>query len=79
MQSFNVENRSISNNSLQFSSIWPIDKILSGPITLRQSGTGSDGYEMVLCIPQSSSFTRTSASNYLVSYPHTHRKSLTPL
>ena len=36
--------------STQFSSIWPIDRSLSGAATLGQSGLGSDG------IPQSSSF-----------------------
>ena len=31
--------------SLQFSSIWPIDKTLSGATTLSQNGPGSDGNE----------------------------------
>ena len=34
----------------QFSSIRPIDRILSGATTLGQSGPGSDGNEGVLCI-----------------------------
>ena len=44
---------------MQFSSIWPIDKILSGAITPAQSGLESDGDEGVLCIPQSFSVTGT--------------------
>ena len=41
--------------------IWPIDKTLSG--------TGSDGNEWVLYIPQSSSIIGASQSDCLVSYP----------
>ena len=55
--------------STQFSSIWPIDRTLSGAITLGLSRPGSDGNEVVLRIPQSSSITGTSASDCLVSYP----------
>ena len=55
--------------SMQFSSVWPIDRTLSGATTLGQSGPGSDGNEGVLCIPQSSSITGTSPSDCLVSYP----------
>ena len=33
-------------------STWPVERILSGPTTLGQSGPGSDGNEGVLCIPQ---------------------------
>ena len=51
------------NIRTQFSSIWPIDRNLSGATTLGQSGPGSDGNEGVLCIP------RTSPSDHLVSYP----------
>ena len=36
------------------SSIWSIDRILSGAITPGQSGLRGDGNEGVLCIPQSS-------------------------
>ena len=36
--------------STQFSSIWPIDRILSGATTLGQGELGSDGNEVVLCI-----------------------------
>ena len=55
--------------SKQFSSIWPIDRTLSGAISPDQSGPGSDGNEWVLCIPQISSITGTSPSYCLVSYP----------
>ena len=37
--------------STQFSSIQPIDWILSGATTPDQSGPGSDSNEGVLCIP----------------------------
>ena len=40
--------------SMQFSSIQPIDRILSGATNPGQSGPGSDGNEGVLCIPRSS-------------------------
>ena len=53
---------------MQFSSIWPIDRTLSGATTPVQSWPGSDGNEGVLCIPQSSNFTGTSPSACLVSY-----------
>ena len=53
----------------QFSSIWTIDRTPSGATTSSQSESGSDGNEGVLCIPQSSSITRTSPSDCLVSYP----------
>ena len=52
------------STSTQFSSIWSIDRTLSG-----QSGPGSDGYKGVLNIPQSSSITGTSSSDCLVLYP----------
>ena len=55
--------------SIQFNSIWPIDRTLSGATTPGHSGPGSDGNEGVLCIPQSSSITETSLSDCLVSYP----------
>ena len=54
--------------STQFSSIWPIDRTLSGTPTLGQSGTGSDDNEGVLCILQSSGITWPSLSDCLVSY-----------
>ena len=71
---------SISKNSikqklfvcLQFkmsnSSIWPIDRTLSGATTLSQSGPRSDGNEVILCIPQSSSITGASPSDCLMLY-----------
>ena len=54
--------------STLFSSIWPIDRTLSGAITPGQSGPGSDGNEGELHIPQSTSITGTSPSDFLVSY-----------
>ena len=51
------------------SSIWPIDRTLSGAASPAQSGPGSDGNETVLYIPQSSSITGDSPSDCLVSYP----------
>ena len=54
---------------MQFSSIWPIDRTLSGATTPGQSGPGSNGNEGALRIPQSSSITGTSTSDCLVSYP----------
>ena len=53
---------------MQFSSIWPIDKTLSGAATPGQSEPGSDGNEGVLSVPQSSSI-GTSPLDCLVSYP----------
>ena len=41
--------------SAQFSSIWPIDRTLSGDTTSDLSGPKSDGNKGVLCVPQSSS------------------------
>ena len=55
--------------STQFSSIWPINRILSGATTPGQSGPGSNGNKEGLCFPQSSSITGTSPSDSLVSYP----------
>ena len=57
--------------STEFSSIWSIDRTLSGTTTLGLSGPGSDGNEGVLRIPQSSSITGTSPSDCLVSYQDT--------
>ena len=51
------------------SSIWPIDRTLSGAIILGQRRPGSNSNEGVLCIPQSSSITGALPSDYLVSYP----------
>ena len=47
--------------------MWPIDRTLSGSPTPGQSGSGSDGNEGVLLIPQSSSITGASPSDFLVS------------
>ena len=55
--------------STLFSSIWPIDRTLSGATTLGQSGPGSDGNEEVLCISQCSSITGSSPSDCQLSYP----------
>ena len=55
--------------SMQFSSIWPMDRTLSGATTLSQNGTGSNGNEEVHCIPQISNITGTSPSDCLESYP----------
>ena len=54
--------------SKQFSSIWLIDKTLSGATTPSQCEPGSDGNEGLLRIPQSSSITEPLTSDYLVSY-----------
>ena len=50
------------------SSICPIDRILSGATTPGLSKPGSDDNEGGLRIPQSSSITKASPSDYLVSY-----------
>ena len=55
--------------STQFSSIWPIDRTLSGATTPDQSGPGSDSNEEVLHISQTSNITGASPSDCLVSYP----------
>ena len=39
--------------SMQFSSIWLRDRTVSGATNRGQSRPGSDGNEVVLCIPQS--------------------------
>ena len=65
---------------MQFSSIYPIDRILSGATISKHSEPGSDGNEGVLHIPQSSSMTGTSPSDCLVSYQDTlWGEGLTPL
>ena len=50
------------------SSIWPIDRTLSGATTPGQSRPGSDSNEGVLHIPQIFSITEASLSDCLVSY-----------
>ena len=54
---------------MQFSSISPIDRPLSGATVPSLSGPGSNGNEGVLRITQSPSITGTSPSGCLVSYP----------
>ena len=54
--------------STQFSSIWSINRALSGATTQGLSGPHGNGNEGVLRIPQSSSITGTSPSDCLVSY-----------
>ena len=51
------------------SSIWPIDRTLSGATTPTQSEPVNDSNKGVLHIPQSSSITGASPSDCLVSYP----------
>ena len=51
------------------SSIWPINRTLSGATTLGQSGLGSNGNNGILNIPQNSSITGASPSDCLMSYP----------
>ena len=58
----------LANTSTQFSSIWPRDRILSGATTPGQRGSGRNGNEGVLRIPQSFSITEASPSDCLVSY-----------
>ena len=55
--------------STQFSSIYPIDRTLSGANTPDQSGPGSDVNEGVLRFPQSFNIIGALASDCLVSYP----------
>ena len=50
--------------STQFNFIWPIDSALGATIP----EPGSDSYDGLLCIPQSSSITETSTSDCLVLY-----------
>ena len=60
------------------SSIWPIDRTLSGATTSGQSRPGSDDNEEVLCILQSTSIIGASPSDCFVLYPgHSLRKTYT--
>ena len=62
---------------MQFSSIWPIDKTLSGVTTPGQSGPGSDGNEGIHS--DGSSITGTSPLDCLVSFTgHSWGKELYP-
>ena len=66
--------------STQFSSIWPIDRTLSGATTTGLSGPGSNSNEGILHILQSSCITGDSPSDCLVSYAgHSLGEGLTPL
>ena len=51
------------------SSIWAIDRTLSGATTPGKSESGSDGNEEIQCIPQSSSITGATSSDCLMHYP----------
>ena len=51
------------------SSIWLIERTLSGGATPSQTGTGSDGNKEVFRMLQRNSITGASPSNFLVSYP----------
>ena len=62
----------------QISSVLPINKIPSGATILGQSGPESDGNEGLLRIPQSTSITRTSPSDCIVSYPEDMLVGVTP-
>ena len=53
---------------MQFSSIWLIDRTLSGATIPGKSEPGSNGNKGVLHIPKISSITGASASGCLVSY-----------
>ena len=57
--------------STRFSSIWSIERALSGATTPGQSGPGSNGYEVVLRIPQSSCISAISPSDCWVSGQYT--------
>ena len=54
---------------MQFSSLWSIDRNLSGATTAGQSGPGSNVNDGIICIPQGPNITGTSPSDCLVSYP----------
>ena len=59
---------SLHSLNVKNTSSWPIDRTLSGATTPDQTGHGSIGNKGVLRIPQSSSITGTSPSDFLVSY-----------
>ena len=65
--------------SMQFSSIEPIARALSGATNPGQSGPGTNGNEGVLRIPPNSCITGTSSSDCWVSYPGHSLRGLTPL
>ena len=51
------------------SSIWTINRTLSGATTAGQRVAGSDGNEGIFCFLQISSITENSSSDCFVSYP----------
>ena len=73
---FQVIHFSISKH---FSSIWSIDRTLSGASTPGMSWPGNDGNEGVFHSPQNSSITETSPFHCLASYPGDSLGCLTPL
>ena len=60
--------KQVSLTKEQFSSIWPIDRALSGATTPEQSGPVSDDNEGVIRISWGSSIIGTSPSDCLVWY-----------
>ena len=65
--------------SKQFSSIWLIDRTLSGATTLGKSGPGSDGNKGVLCILKVPVLLETHHQIVLFHIQDTHYGSFTPL
>ena len=59
------------------SSIWPIDRTIPGATTPGQSGSGNNGNEEVLFIPQISK-AEASSSDGLMSYSYTHGGGILP-
>ena len=64
---------------MQFNSIQPLDRALSGATIPGQSGPGSNSNEGMLCIPLSPRITGTSPSECFVSYPGHSLWGFTPL
>ena len=60
-------NNFYNKNALEISSIWSIDRTLSGATTSGQIEPGGDDSEGVLCIPQNSITTGISPSDCFVS------------
>ena len=54
------------STSTLFSSIWPIDRTLSGAITLAKSGPGRNGNEGVLYILQDQSISESDHSEEIL-------------
>ena len=62
-----ISNKSLVNTQFKCQTVlWFIDRILSGATTPGLSGSESDGNEVVLCLSQRSSITRTLLSSYLM-------------